>query len=123
MNPPCYAQSGSSPPDLTSPTVVPARGKRRLKQFAHAVLKEPPRESPAPARMVSEELQARINEDVRAGRVYTLREVQDKLRVSYEKARQICRTEPGILRPGDVRIPGCVLDNITQRLTQFRAAA
>jgi hypothetical protein len=98
---------------------------RRVKQFADVVIRKPltPATASNDIPIITTDLQRRILEDVKAGRVYTIKEVQNLLRISYEKARQLCTKEPGILRAGDIRVPHCVFDNIVSRLMQSSAAA
>jgi hypothetical protein len=95
---------------------------RRRKEFPNEVSKESPTISAPLAlesdRGLSHELLEQIADDVIAGRVITLKELQNKLKCSYETVRKETQKEPGVIRWGDPRIPYCVLRNMLKRLTR-----
>ncbi len=50
---------------------------------------------------ISEELKKQIEDDVLAGRIYTIKEIQRLMRCSYDTARTRVVNEPGVIWFGD----------------------
>jgi hypothetical protein len=68
-------------------------------------------------RKISPALLDQVFADVEAGKVYTVKELSQKLRCSPNKARDVAKKEPGSFRIGsDYRVPHCVFRNLVAKL-------
>jgi hypothetical protein len=99
--------------------------RKKAKQFIGAIgAPRKPSLAEAPTNdTASAELQNQIDEDVAAGRIYTIKEIQQLMRCSYDTARTRVVNEPGVIWFGDPRIPYCVFKNIIRRCMKRADAA
>lgn len=99
--------------------------KRKRKQFigANVAPRKPVLAEAPDGDAISEELKKQIDDDVLAGRIYTIKEIQKLMRCSYDTARTRVVGEPGVIWFGDPRIPHCVFKNIIRRCMKRADAA
>lgn len=94
------------------------RRKEFLDQSTVGTFTASERSAPGSYGSLSDEQLEEIRDDVIAGRVLTIKDLQKNLKCSYETVRKEVLKEPGVIQWGDPRIPYCVLKNILKRLTR-----
>jgi hypothetical protein len=99
--------------------------KKKVKQFIGAIVapRKPALAEAPDGDGISEDLKKQIDDDVLAGRIYTIKEIQKLMRCSYDTARTRVVNEPGVIWFGDPRIPHCVFKNILWRSMKRADAA
>jgi hypothetical protein len=98
--------------------------RKKAKQFIGAIVApRKPVLAATPDDTVSSDLQAQIDDDLAAGRIYTIKEIQKLMRCSYDTARTRVVNEPGVIWFGDPRIPHCIFKNIIRRCMKRADAA
>src|SRR5271166_1184297 len=99
--------------------------RKKAKEFIGAIVapRKPVLAEAPDGDAISEQLKKQIDDDVLAGRIYTIKEIQKLMRCSYDTARTRGVNEPGVIWFGDPRIPHCVFKNIIQRCMKRADAA